>query len=41
VEGTGSVRDFWLGPLVEETRSVGIVEIRLVCMLAGLFSLWE
>jgi len=39
VEGTGSVRDFWLGPQVEETRLVGIVELRFVCMLAGLFSL--
>jgi hypothetical protein len=33
VEGTGSVRDFWLSPLFEERRSVGIVELRLVCLL--------
>jgi hypothetical protein len=34
VEGIGSVRDFWLGPLVEETMSLGIVERRLVlCLL--------
>jgi hypothetical protein len=33
-----ALRELWVGPQVEEARSVGIVELRLFCILAGLFS---